>query len=55
MKHCTCVSGLNASVSTEVVRFMSVFSGEAALGSSGPLAASWDICSLHVHSIPLLT
>ena len=49
MKQCTCVSGLKASVSTEVVRFMSAFSGEAALGSSGPLAASWDISSLRVY------
>ena len=36
----TCVSGLKASVSTEVVRFMSVFKGEVAVGSRGPVDAS---------------
>lgn len=33
----TWVSGLKARVSTDVVRFMSVFSGAAAVGGSGPL------------------
>ena len=33
----TCVSGLKARVSTEVVRFMSVFTGDLAAGSRGPL------------------
>ena len=52
MGHGTCVSGLKTSVSTEVVRFMSVFSGEVAVGSSGPLAPSWVVRSLCVHYHP---
>ena len=46
---CTCVSGLKASVSTEVVRFMSVLSGDAAAGSRGPVDASWWLSSLNPH------
>ena len=38
----TCVSGLKARVSTEVVRFMSVFTGELAVGSRGPLDPTWS-------------
>ncbi len=48
------MSGLKASVSTEVVRFMSVFKGEVVAGSRGPLDVRWALCSLHIHAKMLL-